>query len=131
MKTKFTLEQIKKALSDSRNIDVLFFKLDAICGCVFNATPRLIYPRAGLNTCGKSYPHRDFFCVTNNSLHTACTQTSVFRLSSSTPFLLHRCSTPPTPCPVTLTHISTHPSGVALAVRTAHTTHPLYGRNTL
>ena len=70
---KVTLEETTKAHKGSSDIALLFFNLGAIWGWLVNATPQPLYlrgrpgtrctgswegPRAGLNWCGKSLPHR-------------------------------------------------------------------------
>jgi hypothetical protein len=85
VKVKFTLNQATKAQRGSRGIRPHFLNLGARWGWVVNATPRPFYPwqrpgtqciggwlrpRAGLDWCGKSRPHRDFFSV--ESCHTDC-----------------------------------------------------------
>ena len=74
VKLKLNLEQATKAQRGSTGIALLFFNLGARWGWVVNATPRPLYPlkrpgthciggwagpKAGLDGCGKSRPHRD------------------------------------------------------------------------
>jgi hypothetical protein len=74
VKVKFTLEQATKAHSGSRGIVLLFFKLGTSWGSVVYSASRPLYPlerpgthciegwvdpRAGMDRCGKSRPHRD------------------------------------------------------------------------
>ena len=74
VKVNFTQEQAMKAQRGSRGVILLFFNLSARFEWVVNAALRPLYlregnpvpivqelsgPRAGLDGCGKSRPHRD------------------------------------------------------------------------
>jgi len=66
-KIRFHPEKATRAQMGSRGIALLFHDLGTRCGCMVNVTPRppgthckggWVGPRADLDRCGKSRPHR-------------------------------------------------------------------------
>jgi hypothetical protein len=76
VKVNFTLQQVRSSIGGVKFKLYSLFNLGAIWGCVFNASPRLLYPRerpgtyciggwvgrrAGLDVCEKSRPQQGFY----------------------------------------------------------------------